>query len=362
MSTSDFYHWIESDFLIMIGIGLIEGFFGPEWSWKSRHQFCESLSSYHGRYYIYAPKRDPYLRKNWTQNHPQEIWNELVALRKKCLQQKIQFGLGLSPFEIHDLWNANTKQALRNKIQKLEELEFDYLGLFFDDMKGSPDLADRQLEIVHFVQGVTSKKILFCPTYYSWDPILDKVFGQRSEDYLEKIGGLSGDIEIFWTGNKVIPKSISADELNEVSRILKRKPIIWENYFANDGPKQCKFLKLKPFEGRDPQALKASSGWAFNLMNQPSLSEILFAASTDVLNNQTDPIAALLKSAEKLAGPSFKEVLQKFAPILNQEGLDKADMQAKNEILQVLDKSRFSQDIFDWLNGKYIVGPECLTD
>ncbi len=216
------------------------------------------------------------------------------------------FGVGLSPFEIYSRWNEKTKELLREKVQKLEELDITYLGLFFDDMKGSPDLADRQLEIVNYVRGTTDKTLLFCPTYYSDDPLLDKIFGQRSPHYLRQMGTLPADIQIFWTGSKVISKSISAEELKAVAGVLQRKPMIWDNYFANDGPKQCRFLKLKPLEGRSQDTLKSSSGWAFNLMNQPSLSEAVFASSVDVLQKVLFQANPFMMRPNDLRGQSLQ--------------------------------------------------------
>lgn len=342
-------------------IGIIEGFFGPEWSWDARHHFCESLDSYGGQFYIYAPKRDSFLRKNWTQKHPIEIWDNLKSLSAKCKKKNIALGIGLSPFEIHSNWTQHTKNLLRDKIEDLHELDIGYLGLFFDDMKGVPDLADKQIEIVEFVRGVTDKTILFCPTYYSDDPILDKVFGQRSSDYLNKIGTLPEDIHILWTGNKVIPKTISASDLNEVAQVLKRKPFIWDNYFANDGPKQCKFLKLKPLDGRTHAALESSAGWAFNLMNQPRLSEIVLASSIDVLNGQ-EPITSLSKIASRIGGTTFGSLLKNNEKVFVEFGLDKIDHDKKQELIQSLDNSPCSIEVKDWLEGKYLVGEECLTD
>lgn len=92
------------------------------------------------------------------------------------------------------LTEANFISTLPNEILSCERI---------DDMKGGPNLAETQIEIVEYVQCVTDKTILFCPTYYSDDPILDKVFGRRPSNYLEKIGTLPQKVQIFWTGNFV---------------------------------------------------------------------------------------------------------------------------------------------------------------
>jgi hypothetical protein len=342
-----------------IGIGVIEGFFGPEWSWRARRHFCEKMPYYGGRYYIYAPKRDPFLRKNWMANHPEVTWNELKKLSRTCKSSQIAFGVGLSPFELHENWNQNTKSILRDKIKKLEELGLDYLGIFFDDMKGSADLAEKQLDILSFVLSVTKINLLFCPTYYSDDPILDKVFGTRPERYLEKISALPHEVEIFWTGNKVIPKTITSEELIHVAEVLKRKPLLWENYFANDGPRQCKFLKILPFDGRSQATFEASSGWAFNMMNQPILSEIVFAASVQVLKNNLNPLEALNNELSRYPNSEFlKANRMEFAEL----GLDKMTEEMKSSLKKVLNPEGPSLEVLDWLDEKYVVGPECLTD
>lgn len=346
----------------MFGIGIVEGFFGPEWSWKSRHRLCESLAVHGGEFYLYAPKRDGCLRINWKQHHADEIWDELKNLSATCRQSKIAFGMGLSPYEIHSDWTQRTKTLLRDKIEKVHELDIKFLGLLLDDMRGALDLADRQVEIVEYVRSMTRTPIAFCPTYYSDDPLLDNVFGQRPDDYLEKIGTLSNDIHIFWTGNRVISPSISCAELGAIAQILKRKPFIWDNYFANDGPRQCKFLKLKPLEGRPCNTLHKSTGWAFNLMNQPGLSEIVFAASIDVLRKGMNPEESFHRVAARLTSPQFELMLKKHRAALVELGLEKISEDRKKEVFASLDGSRFSQEIFDWLNGKYAVGEECFTD
>ena len=347
-----------------IGLGIIEGFFGPHWSWENREFICHFLSQNNSQFYIYAPKQDPYLRKNWTDDHPQDMWKKLQNLSQICQSNKLSFGIGLSPFEIHNHWDVETKNTLREKILKLEDLNSKYLGLFFDDMKGSPDLADKQIEIVEFVRNITRQTILFCPTYYSDDPILDKVFGERAPDYLQKIGqGISKEVMILWTGKKVISPVIQGEDLYPVAEILKRKPVIWDNFFANDGPKQCKFLKLKPLTGRTQQSLDAAAGWAFNLMNQAHLSALVYLASIQVLQSNVDPNEALNSALTHFSNEEFKSLVLANKQDFLETGLDQIAGNLKSSLSQY-QRNRYpmASEIFDWLDGKYNVGSECLTD
>jgi hypothetical protein len=54
----------------MTQIGIVEGFFGPTWSNEARHAWAALLKKYGGDFYIYAPKRDSFLRKSWK-----EVWS-----------------------------------------------------------------------------------------------------------------------------------------------------------------------------------------------------------------------------------------------------------------------------------------------
>ena len=38
----------------------------------------------------------------------------------------------------------------------------------------------------------------------------------------------------MWTGDKVITKNITAESLEDINDVLKRKCVIWDNEHAND--------------------------------------------------------------------------------------------------------------------------------
>lgn len=50
----------------------------------------------------------------------------------------------------------------------------------------------------------------------------------------------------MWTGDKVIPKEITVSSLEEITAVLKRAPVIWDNEHANDYD-QVKLFKLLQF-------------------------------------------------------------------------------------------------------------------
>jgi hypothetical protein len=152
--------------------------------------------------------------------------------------------------------------------------------------------------------------------------------------------------------------------LEEVTSLLGRKPFIWENLFANDGPRNCKKLKLRYFTGRDDSLINETSGIGFNLMNQPYLSQLVYLSSLLVMNKNLSPSDAFEKSCFELYTPEFANFILTHRLIFLDGGLDTLSEEQKMSLIQELDSDHTpaAQEILGWLKGDYIVGPECLTD
>src|SRR5258708_24719791 len=187
-------------------LGLIEGYYGKPWSWQDREATIAFLKPHGYGYYIYAPKADPHLRKLWRERHPQETAEALRKLASRCRQLDVRFGAGISRFELYRDFSAEAKTKFAGKLAQFDDWGVEYLAILFDDMRGDlPDLAQTQVEIMHWVAARTkASKLIVCPSYYSDDPVLDRFFGRRPSNYLEDFGRLlDPSIEIFWTGEEV---------------------------------------------------------------------------------------------------------------------------------------------------------------
>lgn len=341
---------------------ITEGFFGPAWSWAERRSLAEFLKRYGFGAYFYAPKVDPYLRKRWQENHPAETWTELQALARGLESAQIEFGVGLSPFELHNELTATNQQIFRDKVARLTDLGIGRLGIFLDDMKGGADLAARQAEICELARSATSVPLLFCPTYYSPDPVLDRVFGARPVNYVEDLGRLiAPEIDVMWTGEKVISPTISPAHLQDVAKLLHRKPFVWDNIFANDGPRQCAYLKLKPVAGRSPEAAREASGWTLNPMNQFELSKIAALSFMYTMQGRENPVYAAI---EELCEKPLAGFIVDHTPVFcdtGLKGLEPTQVQKlQSDLTQFRDPA--AAEISRWLAGDYNVGSECLTD
>jgi hypothetical protein len=348
----------------MIQLGIVEGFFGPQWPSESRKSYAQFLSRFGGGFYIYAPKQDANLRKKWRSTWSNDYIHELKSLVDQFQSHSVQFGIGFSPFGLGRELASEDRSLLTEKLNIFNDLGIEILGLFFDDMPTNDNLAETQIEVLSLIKKIFKGHIIFCPSYYTPDPILDKVFGQRPDHYLEKIAsGVPQDVHVAWTGPKVISLELSTDHLIDTTKLLKRKPFLWENLYANDGPKNCKFLKLRPFIGRTSDTLKHVEAFGLNMMNQPELSKILYLSSKFVLEGE-GPEEAFSHSLDVLCSSDFKNFIEINKNHFLTMGLDSIQVEEKKNL--VIELATFpdfaAKEIIDWLNGLYVVGSECLTD
>jgi hypothetical protein len=348
-----------------MNLGVIEGFFGPAWPHSERLSYAPFLGKIPDSYYIYAPKQDPHLRKKWREVWDEAYLNFLSSMKDVFQREGVKFGVAISPFGLGETLKNEDAELLKRKISELDKLGIDLLGVFFDDMPVHGNLARVQAQVMDEIRLSFEGKIVFCPSFYCFDPILEKVFGKMPDHYLEDVADMiPSEIALAWTGPKVISPEISKEHLEQVGALLKRKPFIWENLFANDGPRNCKFLKLKPFTGRENGVDALAESWGLNMMNQPELSKIVFLASKYVLIDKMDPELAWEKSLERLVSPRLANFITGHAKLFLEEGLDKMSEEKKTKFLQ--DLSTFHEpaavEIAAYLKGEYLVGSECLTD
>jgi len=351
-------------------LGIIEGFFGRSWSWAERKSYAKFLALNKLSFYIYAPKSDIHLRKHWQQDWPTNIKSELDTLREDYQTANIDFGIGLSPHEIYVDNSRDNREQLHKRVNQINSLSPDILCLLFDDMRGDiPNLANIQIDLMHQVAEIsTAKKIIFCPTYYSFDPVLEKVFGAMPTNYWKDLNtNLDKNIDIFWTGEKVCSREFSVQHLEKITELLGRKPFLWDNYPVNDGATISKHLHLRAVGESHGKIQNHVAGHALNPMNQPSLSQIALASLPHAYREQANyhPEKVFAEITTELCGEDLAEALIKDLPLLQDKGLGKITAEEKADLLKryvEFPKNPFSKEVIDWLNGEYTFDPACLTD
>ncbi len=224
-----------------MSLGVIEGFYGETWGWQARSEALPFLAQAGFTFFIYAPKSDRRLRREWRQAHDPRDAKELRDFGAACRAAGIGFGVGLTPLALHEEWSGEGRKALEQRLESLRSLRLDWLGVLFDDMRGDmPGLAQTQADIVKVVADAgVAPRLMMCPTYYSDASILDRLFGDRPSGYLRELGrAMDNAVGICWTGEQVVSETYTAAHLDRVADEMGQKPLIWDNYPVNDGPRR----------------------------------------------------------------------------------------------------------------------------
>ena len=352
-----------------VELGIIEGFYGRPWSWADRAETVAFLAPQGYAFFLYAPKADAYLRRRWREPHPEHEAAALADLRSACRAHGVRFGVGLSPFELHADFDDTGRAALSAKLGMLDDLGVQDLAILFDDMRGDfADLAARQAEIVAFAADRTrASRLIVCPSYYSDDPVLDRVFGQRPPGYLADLGRrLDSAVAVMWTGEEVCAREISAGHLDRVADELRRPPFLWDNYPVNDGPRMSRHLHLRAFTGRPASALAGRvAAHGINAASQAMLTRIpaLTLAESYARGDAYSYTRAFRSAAEHVLGAELAATLEADAHLLQDAGLD-----GLGELRETL-RARYTgfshpgaREIVAWLDGAHAVSPEAPDD
>lgn len=342
--------------------GLIEGFYGRQWSFESRARYAQYLVDLGLNTYLYCPKGDPYLRKMWHQPWPDSQFSELQALCDTYQSRSLFWGVGLSPFALYQNYGALQRRQVRAKVLEIRALGASVLAILFDDMPGAQDdLAGRQAEIVADVQAwAGDMRVVVCPTYYSFDPVLEKHFGKRPDDYWQRLGrDLQPDVDVFWTGNQVCSAQILAADITAITDLMGRPVMLWDNYPVNDGAVRSRRLYCEPLSARSGTLQAQLSGHLCNPMNQAMLSLSALTGLAALYGRERDE-----RWLEAVLGEQFWQQLRADRALFQEAGLDGIDLTDKQQLAAHYDliPGLAAQEVSQWLRGEYAFDPGCLTD
>lgn len=391
--------------------GLIEGFFGIPWPENIRLNYPSWLKRNGYDFYIYAPKNDSNLRKNWRTPFSENYINFLRRFTQSCTKANIKSGIGFTPLGA----TLNTIEELplfKTQLTTiLDQTKPQILALLFDDLKiDSEHIATNQNILLREAKDICSKyniKLMTCPTFYTEDPILEKVFGPKPKSYYEDfLKGLCDNffydfnnpnsIEVFWTGPKVISENYPLNNLCLAQKLFGRKPFIWDNYPVNDGKKASNLLNLAPFTPTREHFLTHTQGVAINPMKQPYLSMLPLSTIKDAIyqtstSNNNFESELLKKDASQTAQdtimlakyilniktsnlpieqlyPGYSNQFLRFlvqvvAPHLT-TSLDEWSYDTKQTLLNELNRFQdcpVAIELKNFINGEYAFDPACLT-
>ena len=124
--------------------GVIEGFYGPPWSWEVR---AEVMAWCHQRgmgVYLYVPKDDPRHRERWREPYGPE---ELAGFDALVAADTLAVGFAISPGLSMDYAADDDRAALAAKVDQLVERGVSLVALLLDDIPVRPGLGPDHAEL-----------------------------------------------------------------------------------------------------------------------------------------------------------------------------------------------------------------------
>jgi hyaluronoglucosaminidase len=265
--------------------GIVEGFYRRPYTFDQRLDLIDFLSALGLNTYIYGPKADPYHRKHWRKPYTQKKLMEFEKLNEISKKKNIKFVYALSP-----VYRPELSDVLE-KIAAMKAIGIAHFSIFFDDIRVrlDTDSAERQLRLVnglyeHLGSEFSNPSLSFCPTQYH---------GFKETPYIESIAAhLHPEIDIFWTGKKVVSPEITEDDVDRITQLLNRRVLIWDNIFANDYI-PGKILRF-PYRNRTPTIINKIKGILINPMNNYLQSKPLIYTAAEYFKDPEnyDPVKA----------------------------------------------------------------------
>ncbi|MBT8138921.1 MAG: beta-N-acetylglucosaminidase domain-containing protein [Gammaproteobacteria bacterium] len=348
-------------------LGVVEAYYGRQWTHEERLQVIPALPALGLTVYVYAPKGDASLRREWRVPFTTQQLDSLGSLFSCCRASGVRAGLGFTPHGLGSLDDVSEREALLRKARQIAALHLDELYILFDDLPSTGNsMALEQLRIVELLVshcGVDS--VVVCPSYYSTDPVLEKVFGPRPKNYWQEWGsGLDASIGLCWTGEAVCSEHYSKHNLAFIAAAYRRTPVLWDNYPVNDSAKLCKYLRLQAFSGREPWLADYTAAHMANPMNQARLSLLPLATlARCYAAGSTSELPAAWGSAVESLPEALALQLAKDAGTFSDLGLDAIRPREKDQLLGLYSgfDNAEALEVMAWLNGEYAFDPECLT-
>ncbi len=251
--------------------GTVEGFYGTPWSHEARLSQLEFYGKNKMNVYIYGPKDDPWHRDKWRVPYPEAEAKRIAELVEVAKKNYVNFYWAIHP-GVDIKWTTEDRDALVAKLEKMYELGVRAFAVFFDDIWGEGTKADKQAELLNYVDDnfIQKKKdvapLIMCPTEYN------RSWANEAKGYLRTLGStMNQGIEIMWTGNSVVA-CIDKGTMEWINERIQRKAYIWLNFPVNDFVRD--HMLMGPLYGNGLDIAPLVSGFVSNPMEYAETSKI----------------------------------------------------------------------------------------
>ncbi|XP_026279162.1 protein O-GlcNAcase [Frankliniella occidentalis] len=246
--------------------GVVEGFYGRPWTTEQRKDLFQKLKKWGMDSYVYAPKDDYKHRAYWRELYTVEEAEHLTGLITAAKENGLQFYYALSPGLDITYSSAKEVSALKRKLDQVSQFGCSAFALLFDDIEPEMSSADKEVfqSFAHAQVSVSNEvyqhlnqpRFMVCPTEYCAARAVPNV---SSSEYLNTLGSkLLPEIDIMWTGPKVVSRVMTLESIEEITEVMRRPPVLWDNLHANDYDQKRVFLG--PYSWRSPELIAKLRG------------------------------------------------------------------------------------------------------
>lgn len=270
----------NTDFLA----GVIEGFYGAPWTRTERFALFDWMVAWRLNTYLYAPKDDLKHRSLWRETYTPAQVESLGEVIWACKARGLRFIYALAPGLDIRFSRAEEMAHLQTRFEQMLALGCEHFALLFDDIPDQMHDEDRQrwdsfaAAQCHVTNALCqwtrvrqpTARFLFCPTPYCGRMAQRQLGGAG---YLDTVGRtLAADIDVFWTGPEIISREITVAHIRDLQKVLRRKPLIWDNLHANDyDGRRC---YCGPYAGRPVELRAEVTGLLQNPNNEFPLNYV----------------------------------------------------------------------------------------
>jgi hyaluronoglucosaminidase len=268
--------------------GVVEGFFGPLYSFAQRRELFLFTARAGLNTYIYAPKGDDFHRARWREPYPADHLAHFQELAALGANAGVRFVYAIAPGLDFDP-DAGDLAVLVQKLESIRAVGVRDFCVFFDDVFGADAGADPEVQ-ADIVIGVftalraadPATSLCFISQFYegtaeqlATDSSRLAILypGHTSSAAYAAYQRIPPEVPIMWTGPAVFTDRLTVSEAAAFRAFAGRPVLVWDNYPVNDAVVSNE-LFLGPYTGREPGLEAALDGILVNPMLQPAATEI----------------------------------------------------------------------------------------
>ncbi len=268
--------------------GIVEGFFGPLYSFAQRRALFLFTARAGLNTYIYAPKEDAFHRARWREPYPADYLAHFGELATLGADAGVRFVYAIAPGLDFDP-GAGDLAVLVQKLETIRGAGVRDFCVLFDDVFGADAGADPEVQADIVIGVLTalrtsdpSTSLCFISQFYEGtaeqlatdSSRLGVLYpGHTSSEAYAAYQRIPLEVPIMWTGPAVFTDRLTVSEATAFRAFAGRPVLLWDNYPVNDVVVMNE-LFLGPYTGREPGLDTPLDGILVNPMLQPEATEI----------------------------------------------------------------------------------------